>query len=247
VGGQVVSAAMGAWFFFGQRRRPYRIRAIDLRWHRPTLGALAAVGAPSFLAGFGVTALAVLVNNALAHTGGTTALAAYAVASRIQTFVLMPQFGISQGLQPVVGYNVGRRRFDRVQRALILSLRATLGYGAVMAAAAFLFAGPLVSTFVDDVDTAGTATRALRLTAGGFVVAGVTPLVSAYFQALGRAAPSYLISVGTLLAVKAPLVLAATPTGPTGIWAGLAIGELLSALVAVLILRCTHPGPRAGE
>ena len=71
----------------------------------------------------------------------------------------------------------------------------------------------------------------------GFVFAGVAPLVSAYFQALGSPAPSYLISVGTLLLLKVPLVLALGALGPLGIWIALPAGEALAATAAVVILR----------
>ncbi len=132
VGGQAVSAGMSAWFFFLQRDRPYRVRLADLRPRAATVRALLDVGAPSFLSGFGATLLAVLVNTTLVRTGGMGALGAYAVCARIQTFVQMPQLGISQGLQPVVGYNAGRRLPDRVARARSLALSATLSYGALV-------------------------------------------------------------------------------------------------------------------
>ena len=242
VGGQAVSAGMSLWFFFLQRRRPYRIRRADLRFHAPTVRALCTVGAPSFLAGFGATLLAVLVNNALAAGGGTVALAAYAVCARIQTFVTMPQLGISQGLQPIVGYNAGLGSPARVDRARTLALRATLLYGAAIAAVVILAAGPLVAFFLDEGPAATTARQALRIVALGIAVAGVPPLISAYFQSLGRAAPSYLLSIGTLVAVKVPLVLVLGRIGTTALWAALALGDLVSALTALAVLR-RFPAP----
>jgi putative MATE family efflux protein len=245
VGGQAVSSGMSVWFFFLQRGRPYRVTARDLRPHGPTIRALIAVGAPSFLAGFGATLLAVLVNNVLAATAaGATALAAYAVCARIQTFAAMPQIGISQGLQPVTGYNAGRGRHERVRRARILALRATLGYGAVVALAIGLTAGPLIGVFTDDPAVGPTAEHALRIIVIGLAFAGAAPLASAYFQSLGRAAPAYLLSAGTLLLVKIPLVLAAGSTTSTGIWISLAAGDIVCALVALLVLRYARPaGP----
>jgi MATE family, multidrug efflux pump len=233
VGGQAVSAAMSIWFFFVQRERPYRIKGIDLLPYGRTIRSLIGVGAPSFLAGFGATLLAVLVNNTLSRTGGATALAAYAVCARIQTFVMMPQLGISQGLQPIVGYNAGLGRPDRVRRARTLSLRATIAYGGLAAAVVALLAAPLAGLFISDNATAATA---LRVIAVGFVAAGVTPLISAYFQSLGRPALSYVLSVGTLLAVKAPLVVILAHTGTTGVWTALALGDVIAAAAAVLLL-----------
>ncbi|WP_436535691.1 MATE family efflux transporter [Actinoplanes sp. HUAS TT8] len=237
VGGQAVSAAMSIWFFFRQRERPYRITGGDLRPHGPTVRALVGVGAPSFLAGLGATLLAVLVNNTLAHAGGAAALAAYAVCARIQTFVMMPQLGISQGLQPVVAYNAGRGLHHRVRRARTLTLTATILYGTAAALLVAVLAGPLVRLFLPDGDAATTAQHALRIIAAGFAAAGVTPLISAYSQSLGRPALSYTLSAGSLLAVKGPLVLAFAPTGETGVWIALALGEIISAAVALVLLR----------
>jgi len=237
VGGQAVSAGMSLWFFFPQRHRPYRVTLADLRPHASTVRALISVGAPSFLTGIGATALAVLVNATLAGTGSATALAAYAVCARIQTFTTMPQTGISQGLQPVVGYNRGRGLPGRVHRARTLALRASVGYGVLAAAVVVLLAGPLVRVFVSDPAIAGTARHALRIIAVVICTAGITPLVSAYFQSLGRPRPSYLLSLGTLLALKIPLVVVLGHTGSDGIWLSLALGELASALVALITLR----------
>jgi Na+-driven multidrug efflux pump len=237
VGGQAVSAGMSFWFFFRQRDRPYRITRADLRPHGPTVRALIGVGAPSFLTAFGATMIAVLVNNTLSHVGGATTLAAYAVCARIQTFVMMPQPGISQGLQPIVGYNAGRGLYHRVRRARTFSLSATVIYGVLAAVAVIVGAGPLVALFLPDGAAATTTQHALRIIAIGFIAAGVTPLISAYSQSLGRPALSYAISIGTLVAVKGPLVIALAHTGETGVWTALALGEILSALAATLLLR----------
>jgi len=242
VGGQAVSAGMSAWFFFLQRDRPYRVRLADLRPRAATVRALLDVGAPSFLSGFGATLLAVLVNTTLVRTGGMGALGAYAVCARIQTFVQMPQLGISQGLQPVVGYNAGRRLPDRVARARSLALSATLSYGALVLGTVVLLTGPLVAVFVTDHAVAATARQALRIMAVGFAVAGVAPLVSAYFQSLGRPRPSYVISIGTLVALKAPLVLVLGGLGVTGVWVSLPAGELAAAAIALVMLRITPRG-----
>ncbi|MFD6093298.1 MATE family efflux transporter [Oerskovia sp. NPDC060338] len=246
VGGQAVSAAMSLWFFFLQRRRPYRITWSDLRPHGPTLGAILGVGAPSFLAGLGTTLLVVLVNLSLVRTGGATVLAAFAVCARLQTFATMPQTGISQGLQPVVGYNAGARLVDRVRRARTLALRATTLYSVLAATALAVLAEPLVTFFVDEPDVVRTGSVALRVLAVGLAVSGVAPLVSAYFQALGRARPSYLISLGTLVGIKVPLVLVLGPTGSSGTWIALAAGEVLAALAALLVLLAVQRRDRRG-
>jgi putative MATE family efflux protein len=242
IGGQSVSSGMSLWFFFVQRRRPYRVGLPQLRPHPATVAAVVTVGAPSFLAGFGATLLVVLANNGLAAAGGAVALAAFAIASRLQTFATMPHMGIAQGLQPVVGYNAGARLWPRVRRARGLALWATVGYGAAAAAVLALGARPLVALFVDDGPVAAASVTAVRIIAVGVVLSGVTPMVSSYFQALGQARPSYVLSLGTLLVLKIPLLLlfgawGGGASGGPGVWIGLSAGEVASAAAALLLLR----------
>jgi putative MATE family efflux protein len=233
VGGQTASAAMSLWFFFVRRDRPYRVTLHDLRPHGPTLRALVGIGAPSFLAGFGASLFLILVNNILA---AGTALVAFAVCWRVQTFVTTPQVGISQGVRPLVGFNAGRRLIDRVERTRVLALRSTAGYSVLAALAVVVFAGPIADVFVDQPDVARSTVDALRITAVGIAFAGVVPLASAYFQSIGQGRPAYLLSVGTLLLVKVPLVLVLGSAGATGVWIGLALGEVASALAAMFLL-----------
>ncbi|MFD7137102.1 MATE family efflux transporter [Streptomyces sp. NPDC059894] len=238
VGGQTVSAVMSWWFFFLRRDRPYRVRLPDLRPHAVTLRTQVGIGLPSFLANIGLTVLAVLVNDTLAVTGGATALTAYVVCSRLQTFAVMPHTGMSQGLQPIVSYNAGRGLAARVARTRALALRASLVYGAATAILLTVAAEPLVGLFVSGGGAAEEARFALCVIAVGGIVTGVAPLTAAYFQALGRPLPAYVLTIGPLLLLKAPLVIACGLIwGTHGVWFGLAAGEFATAGSALLLLR----------
>lgn len=236
VGGQAVSMGMSMWFFFVQPRRPYRIRLADLRPHGPTVRQVVTLGAPSFLAGLGATVLVALANNLLAGAGGTVALAAFALCARIGTFVAMPQLGIAQGLQPIAGYNMGLGAVERVERATSLTLRATAGYGTAICAVVIVLAEPLTALFTTDPAVHGQAVTALRVLALAYPLAGIAPLISARFQALGQPRPSYLISIGTLVAIKIPFLVTFSRYGQSGLWWSFPVAELVTATVALLIL-----------
>ncbi|RBM18715.1 MATE family efflux transporter [Streptomyces sp. PT12] len=237
VGGQAVSVGLSLWFFFLQRDRPYRIGLADLRPHGPTLRRLVSLGAPSFLGGLGTTLVTALANVLLLRLGGAVALSAYAICARIGTFALMPQLGISQGMQPLIGYNAGRALADRVHRTRVLALRATTLYGAAACAVLLGAAGPLTGAFTDDPEVRDAAADGLRVLALGHPLAGVATLVAAYFQALGRARPSYLISIGSIVGVRVPLLLLASLAGTTWLWSSFPVAELVTAAAAWLILR----------
>ncbi|WTW98869.1 MATE family efflux transporter [Streptomycetaceae bacterium NBC_01309] len=236
VGGQSVSMAMSLWFFFGKRNRPYRITAADMRPHWPTVRQLVSVGAPSFLSRFGATLVVTLVNNLLARHGGATALSAYAICVRIQTLCLMPQLGISHGMQPLVGYNAGRGLAERVARTRTLALRASVAYGTAVCLLLPAFAGPLCGVFTDEPEVRDEAVRALRIMVSSYALAGVATLVSAYFQALGRAGPSYVISLGSIVVVQVPLLLVFDRFGILWLWISFPVADAISAAGALWIL-----------
>jgi Na+-driven multidrug efflux pump len=91
--------------------------------------------------------------------------------------------------------------------------------------------------FTSDPTVRAQAATALRILALSYPFAGITPLLSARFQALGRPRPSYLISIGTILAVKVPLLIGFSYFGTTGLWLSFPVAELTSAGVALLVLR----------
>ena len=232
VGGQLVSAGMGVYYFLLQRRRLYRVGARDLIPDPRLLREIAAVGAPTFVAGLGVTGLSIVTNNLLALTGGTVALSAYAIAARIGTFVGMPQLGLTQAMQPIVGYNHGAGRSDRAHHAASLSMKVSVLYGVgatlVVALAARLIAG----VFTGDPGTADTAATALRTIAFAYPLGGLVALTAAWYQSRGYARPSFILSVGTILLVKLPVLLVLATFGTQGIWWAFPVGEALSALAA---------------
>ena len=182
--------------------------------------------------------LAVVVNaNLAAAAAGGAALAAYAVCARLQVFAGMPEVGISQGLQPIAGYNFGSGNLARTLRTRRLGLFATLGYGILAAVVLSLAADPLVRLFVDDPATTTLAANALRILSVGIAAAGVAPLLAGYYQAIGRATPSYLISIGTVVVITLPLVLVASAHSAEAIWVALSAGECLAALAALALSR----------
>jgi Na+-driven multidrug efflux pump len=188
-------------------------------------------------------------------TGGAIALTAYVVCSRLQTFAVMPHTGMSQGLQPIVSYNAGRGLDARVARTRALALRASLVYGAATAILLTVLAEPLVGIFVSGGEAAEEARFALCVIAVGGIVIGIAPLIAAYFQALGRPLPAYVLTIGSLILLKAPLVVVGGLIwGTHGVWFGLAAGEFATAASALVLLHrvdrrtpTTAPDPPAAS
>lgn len=236
--GQAISAAMSIYFFFFMPRRSYHIRAAYFRPDWSIIGAVLLIGLPSLLKSLGASLVVIISNNLLRDLGGDSALGVYAIVSRLFAALGLPQTGIVQGMQPLVGYNFGQGRRLRVERAVALSLAATVIYGLLAAGVCWLFAGPLLGLLSDEAAIVTAGQGALRLLALAYPVAGVALLVAACFQALGRPRQALLLTLGGALFVKVPvLLLASRWWGLNGIWAAEALSELILCGVALLLLR----------
>lgn len=235
VAGQAFSALLSFWFFFLQKDRAYPISVADLAIVPRVASRIIAVGAPTFLAGFGAMVLAILINNRIEASGVAvvSALAGFAVASRLQTFATMPMTGLAQGLAPVIAYNTGAGLLERVGQARKIAIGSAFGYGVAIAAVIAMLARPLAGVFVSEPTTVQMATEVIRIIALALVFSGVTPVISAYFQSTGNPRPSYLISVGTLALIKIPLVVLMGSLNLELLWWSIVVGEALSAAVAL--------------
>ena len=236
--GQAVSAVMSFYFFFLRRNRSYDIRAAYFVPDRAIIGEVLMIGLPSFLKSMSAGLVVIVTNNLLRVLGGDSALGVYAIAGRLYAALGIPQAGIVQGMQPLVGYNFGRRRFERVTRAIALSLRATVGYGLFVTSLCLLFPAALISLISTEPAILAEGQTALRLLSLAYPLSGVAILVAAYFQSLGKAKEALLLTLGGMLLVKIPLLLlAARLFGVNGIWASEATSEAILCAVALLMLR----------
>ncbi len=239
--GQAVSAVMSFYFFFLRKNRSYDIRLAYFIPDWEIIGEVLMIGLPSFLKSISAGLVVIVTNNLLRVLGGDSALGVYAIAGRLYAALGIPQAGIVQGMQPLVGYNFGRRRFERVTQAITLSLRATVVYGLVVSALCLLFPAALIRLISTEPVILAEGQTALRLLSLAYPLSGVAILVAAYFQSLGKAKEALLLTLGGMLLVKIPvLLLAARLFGVNGIWASEVTSEAILCAVALLMLRHEH-------
>lgn len=173
--------------------------------------------------------------------GGDSALGVFAIVSRLYASIGIPQTGIVQAMQPLVGFNFGQKRFARVKRTITLSLRASVGYGVVVGAICLLIPGILIGMLSHEPTIIVEGQKALRMLALAYPLGGVAVMVAAYFQSLGKAKDALLLTLGGMLPVKPPvLLLGARLFGLNGIWVSETASELLLCTAALLMLRCTQ-------
>jgi len=177
--------------------------------------------------------LNVLLTRQLQRFGGDLAIAAMGIIFSLNMLILMPVFGINQGAQPLIGYNYGARRFDRVKQALRLAIGAatavvTLGFAVVQ-----LFPASLVRLFSrDSAELLSIGVTAIRLVLMTLPLVGFQIVAASYFQAVGkpRQAMLLMLSRQVLLLIPAILILPRF-FGLLGIYYAVPLADLGSALL----------------
>jgi putative MATE family efflux protein len=235
---QGVSACMGIYFFFFRKNRSYHIKKSYFKPDWAIIGEVILIGFPSFIKSFSASLVVIITNNLLNVMGGDSALSVFAIVNRLYLGMNTPQTGIVQGMQPIVGYNFGQKKFDRVRKAITYSLGSSLTYGLFIGGLCLFIPMTLVGLLTTETTIIAEGQIALRLMAFACPVGGISLMIAAYFQSIGRAKEALLITLGGIILIKLPvLFLASNLFSLTGIWASEAISEFILCVISLSLLR----------
>ena len=170
-----------------------------------------------------------------------TAVSVFGVYFKLQSFVFMPVFGVTNALVPIVGYNYGARSSQRIQQATRLSLLMTT---AIMALGTVIFQvapGPLLSLFSASDTMLSIGIPALRIISVSFCFAGVAIVFSSVFQALGDGMLSLVMSAVRQLLLLLPCAFVLAKLGGLdAVWFSFLIAEVASVTLAVVFYRSLY-------
>ena len=170
-----------------------------------------------------------------------TAVSVFGVYFKLQSFVFMPVFGVTNALVPIVGYNYGARSSQRIQQATRLSLLMTT---AIMALGTVIFQvapGPLLSLFSASDTMLSIGIPALRIISVSFCFAGVAIVFSSVFQALGDGILSLVMSAVRQLLLLLPCAFVLAKLGGLdAVWFSFLIAEVASVTLAVVFYRSLY-------
>ena len=238
VTGQAISAAMGIYFFFFRKNSSYHIKATYFQPDWSIIHEVLMVGLPSFLKSISASLVVIVTNNLLKLIGGDSALGVYAIIGKLYSALTIPQTGIVQGMQPLVGFNFGQKKFDRVRKTVSLSLATTVIYGLLICVICLLIPGILIALLSKESLIITQGQTALRILSFACPLGGVSVMVAAYFQSTGKAREALMIALGGILLVKLPVLLLASKLfALNGIWASEAFSEFILCVVALMMLR----------
>jgi putative MATE family efflux protein len=236
--GQAISAGMGTYFFFFRKHRSYTIKAAYFKPDWPIIAEVIVIGLPSFVKGISAGVVVIVTNNLLNVIGGDSALGVFAIVNRLYSSLNIVQLGIMQGMQPILGYNSGQKKYGRVRKTITYSLVAAVIYGLIVCIVCLLVPATLIGLLSKEPVIIAEGQGALRLMSLACPLSGISLMVAAYFQAIGRAKEALLITLGGIILVKLPVLLVSSSLlSLTGIWASEAASEFILCIISLLMLK----------
>ncbi len=232
--GQVAGAAT-ALILNHFKNREIKFQFRGFRFSGQIVGNIYKVGVPSIIMQSISSVMNVGMNKILIMFS-TTAVAVFGVYYKLQSFVFMPVFGLTQGLIPITGYNYGARRPDRVMHAYKLATVVAVAIMAVGTGIFCLFPQQLLALFQASPDMLRIGVRALRIISLTFIPAAVSIVAVNTLAGLGNGVVSMINSFMRQMVVLLPCAyLFASLFGLEFAWYAMLLAEIV-ALVFTLIM-----------
>lgn len=233
---QVVGTLMG--LYYNLRKNPeIQFSLNQLRPSAPIIARIYSVGVPSILLQT-VASLLIFGLNQILVAFSETATAVYGVYFKLQGFAFLPIIGMNNGMVPIIAYNYGAKKPERILQTIKLAITYALIIMVVAVAVFQIFPTQLLGFFQASPEMLEIGVPALRILSLCFIIGGFTIVSSSVFQALGRGLLSMSISIFRQLVLVLPLAYFFSLTGKLEmVWWAFPVAEVLAGLLALYYLR----------
>ena len=224
--------------YFISGRGELKIGVACLAPHFDTIRLIYIIGFPAMIMQVSTNISLIIANNILAAFGHLP-IAALGLIFRLLMFALMPAIGVSQGLMPIIGYNMGAGKLQRIREALIKGVSASTIIITFFGLLYFIWHELFIGIFTREAELIKLGSQALRIMVFMFPLIGGQIVFTTYFQAAGRGLPSLLLSILREVLLFIPLLLLLSSLfGLNGVWLSRPVSDLLAfAITFYLIYR----------
>ena len=197
------------------------------------------IGMSSFLLQSVNAAVGVVINNVISSTGGTTGVAIMTIINTYLTLIVMSVYSIAQGAQPIIGYNYGAKRFDRVKASFNMSIIWGLIMSAVFFLVIMLIPRELILLFNKDSNSnvIHDGIKAMRIYFMLIIPASVGTIVPNYFQSIGNASEAIILNIMRQVFIFMIVMLIFTRIwGLDGVWYAQPVTDVIFTFIVGVLL-----------
>ncbi len=202
---QTVSALWVMKFLLG-KKTILRIKKNYMKFNTAIMKSIVGLGIATFIMQSTESLVLITLNSKLQAYGGDLAVGAMTIMSSIMQIILMPSQGLTQGSQPIVSYNYGAKRIDRVKQTYKLSLMIVFGYTTFMWILLQLFSEVFVQIFNNDPSLIEITSWSIKIYFGFTFMFGIQVACQSTFLALGQAKISLFLALLRKVILLIPLI-----------------------------------------
>ena len=202
---QTLAMCWQLWLFSDKQEILHLKRGI-YKLKQRLVTSIIAIGISPFLMNVTSCVIVIMMNNQFVRYGGDMAVGAYSIANSVVMMFFMFVMGVCQGMQPIVGYNYGAEKYDRMLRCLFLAI----GYATLILligwALSMLFPREIARIFTTDPTLMDMSARGIKLDMLVFFVVGSQATITHFFQSIGKVKVSIFLSLSRQLFLLLPMV-----------------------------------------
>lgn len=235
--GQTFSAIWVLSYFFSGSSL-LKIRLKNLKLKRSLVFKIMCIGFAPFSMQLANSLQNIILNKSLMAYSGDMALSAMGIIGSVATLMFMPILGISQGAQPIIGFNYGAQQFSRVKETLKKAVIVGTIIAVISTAVVHLWSTQIAAAFNNNnIELTKLAAHAMSVYFFMFPVAGFQIVSSQYFQAIGKPIQSTILGLSRQLLLLIPLLLILPRFwGTEGVWRTPPIADILSAIITAIVI-----------
>ncbi len=197
-----------------------------------------SLGLSTFMTQLAYGILAIVLNNSLKVYGGSDLyVSAIGIYNRVFGFITITMYGIRQALQPIIGFNYGAKKFDRVKQSLKLAILASVIISLAFLIIIISFTNKIAGTFTSDNGLIALTVPILRVMIFMSPLVGVQVIASSFFQYIGKPKPALFLSIMKPFLFLIPLILIIPIfLKITGIFVSVPLADFLAAMISLIFI-----------
>lgn len=193
-------------YFLG-KNSDAKLKKVYLKPNWSLVQTIVALGVPAASLQFANSFLNVILNKGLLFYGGDIAVSAMGIINSLKMLLMLPVIGLRQGLQPIIGFNYGAKKYDRVKQAANLGIMVATAISLFSFTITRLFPEQLIGFFNQDPELMNYGLRALKYWFLFMPVVGIQIIGSSYFQAIGKASVAMFLTLTRQVILLIPALL----------------------------------------
>jgi len=198
---------------------------------------IVSIGISPFLMNVTSCVIVIFMNNQFVHYGGDMAVGAYSIANSVAMMFFMFVMGMNQGMQPIVGYNYGAEKLDRMFRCLWLTIAVSTVILLVGWLLCMLIPDVIARIFTTDSQLITLSARGIKLIMLVFFVVGSQAVITNFFQCIGKVKVSIFLSLSRQLIMLLPMAYTFPLLwGLDGVWYSMPASDFASFAMTIPLL-----------